>query len=220
MFAPSTRQSVDPRTLKALGERVRPIAEARARRLPVTASFRDLLPGGLRRGTTVGVTADEAGGGTTLALSLVAAASQAGSWCAVVGIPDLGAPAAEQLGVDLNRLVCVPCPGVQWAPAIADLIEGVDVVILRPPPHVKGALVGRLVARLRDRRAVLVVVDEGGRWPESYDVHLRVETARWVSIGPGEDCLRRRLATVSAGDGVRGAGAAPSSSGSRPARPG
>ena len=157
------------------------------------------MPTGLRRGTTIGVTADEAGGSTTMALALAGAATQAGSWCAAVGLPDLGALAAEQAGVDLSRLVCIPQPGVQWAQTVAELLDGVDLVILCPPRHVRPALARRVVARLRDRRAVLVVIDRWRSWPEPCDLDVRVEVARWVSIGPGQDCLRRRQATVSVG---------------------
>jgi hypothetical protein len=146
----------------------------------------------------VRISADEAGGATTLALALVAAASRAGCWCAAVGLPDLGALAADELQLDLTRLALVPWPGVHVAEVTATLIEGVDVVVLRPPPHVRVRQVRRLTARLRDRRAVLIVLASGSTWPEPCDVELQVETARWVAVGPGDDCLRRRLATVTA----------------------
>src|SRR5439155_941436 len=80
--------------------------------LPVLPELRELLPGGgLRRGSTVAVGArfDRAGrpvwsaGATSLLLALIAAASRAGSWCAVVGVPALGVAAADELGVALDR---------------------------------------------------------------------------------------------------------------------
>ena len=50
-------------------------------------------------------------GSTSLALQLVAAASAAGSWVAAVGVPALGAVAAAEAGVVLERLALVPRPG-------------------------------------------------------------------------------------------------------------
>src|SRR5262245_5859995 len=94
------------------------------RTLPVLPELRALLPaGGLRRGSTVAVAAGHpvplgavpAGGltsfgATTVLLALLAAASAAGSWCAVVGLPALGLAAAAELGVALDRLALVPEP--------------------------------------------------------------------------------------------------------------
>ena len=73
-----------------------------------------------------------AGGGTTLAFALLAAASTA-SWCAAVGTADPGIVALAELGVDLGRLVLVPRPGPLWAQVAATLFDGVDVVLVRPP---------------------------------------------------------------------------------------
>ncbi len=170
------------------------------------APLRGLFPeGGLRRGSTIGVSADRCGGGSTLALALMAAASREGSWCVAVGLPDLGAVAAAELQLDLSRLAVVPWPDVQWGDTVAAAIEGIDVVLLYPPRIVRADMVHRLVARVRDRRAILIVLTDQTGWPEGFDVELRVDTARWVAIGRGEDCLRERLATVTAG-GRRSAG--------------
>src|SRR5919106_1534888 len=77
-------------------------------RLPVLPAFEDILPfGGLRPGTTIGVTGV---GATSLALSLVARASRE-LWTAAVGLPSLGLRAAAELGVDLDHLVVVAEPG-------------------------------------------------------------------------------------------------------------
>ena len=81
--------------------------------LPVLPELRGLFPaGGLRRGSTVLV-----GGSTSLLLSLLTSASSAGSWCAVVGMPDLGLVAAAEFGIALGRLALVPDPGPDW-PAV------------------------------------------------------------------------------------------------------
>src|SRR5581483_11245519 len=76
---------------------VRPASEhadrvggAGERMLPVRPELRRLLPGGgLRRGSTVAVRDGAAPGSVSVLLALLAAASAAGSWCAVVGLPTL-----------------------------------------------------------------------------------------------------------------------------------
>ena len=64
------------------------------RSLPVVPALRPLLPGGgLRRGSTVainGQTSIPGTGATSLLFAVLAEASAAGSWCAVVGLPRLG----------------------------------------------------------------------------------------------------------------------------------
>lgn len=184
--------------LAALRERTRPVSARHSQVLPAPGPLAGLLPArGLERGTTVGVHADVGGGATTIALALVAAASAAGSWCVGVGLGDLGMVAAQELGLDLGRLAVVPRPGGQWAAAVAALVEEVDVVLVRPPARVAGHLARQLGARLRTRRAVLVVVG-AAPWPELCDITLRVSGARWEGAGAGADRLQRRLATVSA----------------------
>jgi len=178
--------------------RVAPLSAARTQLLPVGEPLGDLLvDGALRRGSTIGVTAGPAGGATTLALSVLAAASAAGSWCLAVGLPDLGFAAAAEAGLDLERLALVPWPGVEWAAIVAAAIESIDLVLLAPPRHPRDAVVRRLISRLRDRRAVLVVLD-ADRWPGSFDFSLHVDAARWTAVGAGQDCLRQRLVTVTA----------------------
>ncbi|HEY1347010.1 MAG TPA: hypothetical protein VGF54_18640, partial [Streptosporangiaceae bacterium] len=71
--------------------------------LPVLPALRELLPGGLRRGTVVAV-----GGWGLLCLAVAAGASAAGAWCAAVGLPQLGAAAAAEAGLDPGRLLLVP----------------------------------------------------------------------------------------------------------------
>lgn len=54
--------------------------------------------------------AEPGGGATTPALCLLAAASAAGSWCLVVGLPDLGLAAADEAGIQPDRLTLARCP--------------------------------------------------------------------------------------------------------------
>jgi hypothetical protein len=131
-------------------------------------------------------------GSTSLLLALLAAASSAGSWCAVVGVPTLGALAAAESGIALDRLALVPNPGPEWPTVVAALIDGVDVVVVAVPGQVAASITSRLVARARQRGCVLVPY---GRW-DGADVTLQVIQGRWEGLGTGHGRLRRRKVTV------------------------
>jgi hypothetical protein len=185
--------------------------------LPLSAALRPLFPqGGLRRGSTISVLS----GSTTLLFTLLAEASSAGSWCAVVGLPRLGLVAAAEAGLALERLALVPAPGPDWASVVAALVEGVDVVVLATPGGVSAQLGGRLTARARQRGAVLVSI---GRWPGA-DLVLEATDTTWHGLGQGRGRLRSREMDVTAhGRGaatrtrrVRLRFAAPSSVSTRP----
>ncbi|MGI8752397.1 MAG: hypothetical protein ACR2MN_08820 [Acidimicrobiales bacterium] len=172
-----------------------PVEADRQRRLEVPDALGLLLPhGGPRRGSTVGIGAGPVPGEITLALSLVSAASHAGRWVAVVGVPALGPVAAAQLGVQLERLVLVPGALQQWAVVTAALLESMDVVVVRPPGRVRPADARRLAARTREREAVLVVLGAG--WPEGVDLRLTVTRAVWEGLEDGYGLLRARRAEV------------------------
>ena len=187
--------------VRAAGETAEPGVH---RVLPVAPELSGLLPGrGLRRGSTVSVAtgrAAPAGGGTSLLLALLSEASRTGSWCAVVGVPALGAIAAAESGIALDRLALVPNPGPEWPTVVAALIDGVDVVVAAVPGGVSPSMASRLVARARQRGCVLVPF---GSW-DGADVTLQVTEGRWEGLGPGRGRLRRREVTVLA----RGRGAA------------
>ena len=170
--------------------------------LPVLPELSGLLPGrGLRRGSTVAVvTGRPSIGSTSLLLALLSAASRSGSWCAVVGVPALGALAAAESGIVLDRLALVPNPGPEWPTVVAALIDGVDVVVTAVPGPVSASVASRLVARARQRGSVLMPY---GRW-DGADVTLQVMHGMWEGLGAGRGRLRRREVTVSA----RGRGAA------------
>ena len=131
-------------------------------------------------------------GSTSLLLALLAAASSAGSWCAVVGVPTLGALAAAESGIALDRLALVPDPGPEWPTVVAALIDGVDVVVIAVPGQVSPSITSRLVARARQRGCVLVPY---GRW-DGADVTLQVTQGHWEGLGEGHGRLRRRKVTV------------------------
>lgn len=178
--------------------RARPVSSAASRLLPVLGPLRQLFPdGALRRGTTVAVTGLPGLGATTLALSLLASASAGGSWCAAAGLADPGVAAVAELGVDLRRVVFVPDLGARWAEVAAELLDGVDVVVVRPPARVSPAPARRLAARARERQAVLVVLTSRAQgWPARADLSLGVVAAEWHGVGRGHGHLRSRQVAV------------------------
>jgi hypothetical protein len=137
---------------------------------------------------------------TSLLLSVLAEASKAGSWCAVVGVPTLGAGAAAELGVALERLAFVPNPGPDWPTVVAALLDGFDIVVASAPGTIAPAIAGRLAARARQRGAVLMPY---GAWP-AVDLTLDAADPAWHGIETGRGRLRGRQLTVTA----RGRGAA------------
>lgn len=203
--------------------------------LPVLPALAGLLPwGGLRRGAAVEIGTSLVGQGrapgrqqamtaTSLLLALLAGPSQAGSWCVVVGMPDLGLLAACEAGVELSRLALVPTPGDDWVKAVAALVDGFDVVVVRPPTtgatsvaadgrrattprghQVALAADGRrLAARARHRGAVLVCL---GDWPGA-EVRLTATARHWVGADDGHGHLTARQVAVRAQG--RGAAARP-----------
>ena len=193
--------------------RVRPVSLTSDRHLPLPAGLEQLFPGGgLRRGSTV-VVASEGQGAHSLAFSLAAAASAAGSWCAAVGFADLGMVAVAEIGVDLDRLAVVPrLAPAQWVTVVGALIDSVDTLIARPPPHLRLGDARRLTSRARERGTVLIPVicdraRDRGPWADGADVRLVVAGSRWDGPGAGDGHLRgRRLDVVVGG---RGAAARP-----------
>lgn len=172
--------------------------------VPVAPALHALFPAaGLRRGSTVAVDDATCHGATSLLIALLAEASRAGEWCAVLGIPELGAVLAAELGVALDRLAAVPEPGRAWPTVAAALLDGIDVVVVRPPYRPGAREMRRLTARARERGRVLVVA---GPW-EGAELRLRTVASRWHGVDAGHGQLRARELRVRA-EG-RGAAARP-----------
>ena len=184
--------------------------------LPVLPALRELLPRGLARGTVVAVA--EFG---LLCLALAAAASADGAWCGIAGLPEAGVLAAAGLGLDTGRILLVPEPGPAWPQVTASLLDGCELVLLRPPRPAgryaagppgsparrsAGATAGgpagpvpaqarrRLEATVRRGRGVLLVA---GDWPGA-QYRLRVVAQRWTGLGDGRGRLRACCAEVTA----------------------
>ena len=187
----------DPRVLAA---RIRPLSAASDRLVPVLGPLAPLFPDrALRRGTTVVVAGRPGQGATTLALALLSAATTAGHWAAVVGVADPGVAAVAELGIDLGRVVFSPRPRAAWADAAATLLDGVDLVMVRPPGRTRPTAARHLVARTRERQGVLVVLAERpGDWPEGPDLALETDEARWWGVGRGHGYLQGRRTVVRA----------------------
>jgi hypothetical protein len=164
--------------------------------LPVLPALRELLPGGgLQRGSVV-----TTGGWGLLALALAAGAVADGAWCAIVGVPAVGVRAAVQAGLDPERMLLVAEPGPGWTQVVASLLDGFDIVLLRPPEQPSAQLRRKLEAAARRYASVLVVA---GDWPGAQS-RLLVADAEWTGIGTGHGRLRARRAQVIASG--RGAG--------------
>lgn len=157
---------------------------------PVPPALARLLPsGGLVAGAAYSL-----GTAGALLLSLLAEPSREGSWCGVIGMPELGAEAAERAGVVLDRLALVPDPQGQWLAVTAALAEVVPVIAVRPGGPVREKEATRLAARLRDRGGVLLV---HGDWPRA-EALLEVTEPRWSGMGAGYGYLERREVLVRA----------------------
>jgi hypothetical protein len=169
--------------------------------LPVLPALRELLPGGgLQRGSVV-----TSGDWGLLTLALAGGAVADGAWCAIVGVPALGVRAAADAGLDLDRVLLIAEPGPGWPQVVASLLDGFDLVLLRPPDQPPAQLRRKLEAAARRYGSVLVVA---GDWPGAQS-RLLVTDAEWTGIGAGHGRLRARKVYVVASG--RGAGERPRS---------
>ena len=98
-----------------------------------------------------------------------------------------GALAAEEAGVELDRLAVVRgVPARQWARVVATLLEGLSVVAAAVPPRLSAADERRLVARARERSAVLIA---SGGWSAEAALRLTVTGSAWPGLGEGAGSL-------------------------------
>lgn len=163
--------------------------------LPVAEPLEDLfVGGGLARGTVTGVTGL---GATSLVLALVARATR-DTWVAVVDLPDLGLVAASELGVSLDRLVCIRDTGRRRLDVLSALVDAFDVVVTAGGLPRRDE--GKLGARVREHDAVVLGL---GTWDQP-DLGLHGTACTWEGLEAGHGHLTARRLTVVA----RGRGAA------------
>jgi hypothetical protein len=164
----------------------------------VLPAFEDLLPQGLPRGRVVAT-----GNWGLLCLALAAGASAAGTWCAAAGIPQLGVAAAASVGMDPGRMLLVSDPGEAWPQVVISLLDGCELVLVRPPARPSAGVRQGLEASLRRCGGVLVVA---GEW-EGAQTRMFVARQEWEGLGAGYGRLcGRRAQVVTTG---RGAAARP-----------
>ena len=149
--------------------------------VPVHPALAGLFPGGLRAGAVYSLH-----GSMSAALALLAGPSTAGSWCGVVGVPDLGIEAAVDWGVWLDRLALVPRVSAEdWTTVVASLVEVCALVVAAPPAQITPGEVSRLLARLRTSGSTLVVL---GDWPRA-TATLTGRIVRWDGLYDGHGHL-------------------------------
>lgn len=171
--------------------------------LPVRPDVAELLPaGGLTLGSTVAVD-----GSSRLLLIMLAAASEAGSWAAIVGLPDLGMLAAHECGLALERLAIVPNPGSQWAVVVDALLDGLDMVVVGANVAAGGPVTQptarSLISRARNRGKVLIPFGHGDAWPAA-DLRVFATGHQHGGLGDGHGYLVEHEVEVT----VRGRGSA------------
>ena len=177
--------------VEALRHRIQAMENTTAtpRAFPVHDALTSLFPqGGLLTGAVYSLDSS-----ASLLWSLLAEPTRKGTWCAVVGMPDLGLAAAEELGVNVDRLVLVPSPGAQWMAAVGTLLDvvGICAVGSFPPPSERA--LSTLYGRLRERQSTLLV---RSGWPR-VDATLAAEH-RWDGVGAGRGLLQEHSVRISA----------------------
>ncbi len=173
--------------LGALREKIRSLEAPRMEQgtYPVLPGLEKLFPdGGLRRGVVYSLSSQH-----TLIWALVAQGTQNGHFAATVGLSHLGVRSAEDIGVDLDRLVIVHQPGSQWWHSTSLLADAVSLVVVAPrgplpSPHQRD----RFEARLRERGSTLLFC---GHWPGS-EAQISVGRSSWEGLGRGSGLLQRQ----------------------------
>ncbi|MGZ8733795.1 MAG: hypothetical protein ACXW1M_01275 [Acidimicrobiia bacterium] len=196
----------DARARAALDDAARaaqPLVLARDRVLAVSGALGALLPAaGVQRGTVVSIDGELGSGATSLTFELAAAATRVGEWAAMVD-PDgtLGGLAAGEAGVVLERFAVVRgVPPARWATVVAALLDGVTTVVTAVPRSVRVGDARRLVARARERSAVLVTV---GAWPAAAALRVHADGVCWSRSVDGPALFGPRSFRVSvSGRGV------------------
>jgi hypothetical protein len=203
--APSESQRSLPRRdgdararLAAVGVRGAPSVLARSRALSVPGPLAAAVPE-VQRGSVVVVGGRAGSGATSVALGLAAAASAAGEWAALVeDVASVGGLAAAEAGIDLERFAVVrPVSREQWPTVVAALLDGMSVVLATVPRGVRVGDARRLIARARERCAVLVPMGTDPRvWPVEAALRIEARGGAWGGLGVGDGVLAARSPAV------------------------
>jgi len=205
-FQPSARPFGQRPVLSAhLKEQATPVIAASARTIPIDPALSAMVPGGaFQRGTTTVLVGGQGSGATSLGIALMGHASSLGHWCGAVGLKDPGIAAMMELGLDVRRVVFVPHPRAMWADAVAELLDGVDLLFVCPPSRVPHGAARRLMARAKERKSVLLVrTNDTRQWPVPPEATIVLERSSWQGAGQGDGRLAARRVTVS-GESRRG----------------
>ncbi len=162
---------------------------APANTLPIPGALGDALPaGGLPRGSLIACT-----GRLGPLLGLLAVATAAGEWTAVLGSPRLGLLAVAEMGGNLARLAHIADPGDDPLHVAAVLLDGLPVVALDRPITPAVSRTRAVLARIRSHEAILVTTQTGCARP---DLEIHTELAEYDGIGRGRGRLRSITYTV------------------------
>ena len=178
MFAFSEKRPEIPSDVRA---KLQPVTLARNKLIALSSPWSDMVPrGGLRRGTTVVVNARPGTGGLSLALSLLSGPSANGHWSGVIGVDDPGVVAAHELGLDLRRVLFIPRPRGAWVETAGDLMDGIDLLLVRPPSKASHGAARKIMDRVRERGTVLIALcDANATWPLPADVSFDITQSQW-----------------------------------------
>ena len=166
------------------------LLSSKDRSIEVSGPLRALVPR-LQRGIVAVVDGEPGHGSTTLALQFGAAVSALGEWISILD-PEgsLSGLALLEAGIVTERCAVVRrVPTDRWALVVASLLDGVSLVIADAPPRLRAADARRLIARARERAALLVIT---GPWPAEAALRMRAEGGEWVGLGDGSGSLERR----------------------------
>jgi hypothetical protein len=165
--------------------------------LPVSDVVRSFIPEGqLIRGRVVACSGDAA---LSVALLLVAHATQEGSWLAVIGVQHIAILAVAERGVALERLVLVhpPQQSKEWSTTVAAVVDGFDLVIMSVPRGVSPSDVRRVHTRIQARQSIAIIVNNDSSGVKSSqlfhpDVVLHTTTSQWIGADQGAGFLQHR----------------------------
>jgi|GEM_PF-1583395 len=166
------------------------LVSSKDRSIDVNGPLASLVPR-LQRGIVAVVDGEPGHGSTTLALQFGAAVSALGEWISILD-PEgsLSGLALLEAGIVTERCAVVRrVPTDRWALVVASLLDGVSLVIAEAPPRLRATDARRLIARARERAALLVIT---GPWPAEAALRMRAEGGEWLGLGDGSGSLDRR----------------------------